>query len=95
MSVREGDPGGTEARNSTFPAMPRHPHPPRKAPPVSIVYERAVAHAFLDAGYDFVRQPDGSLALVQGDHRVPVYKAVALYFEARHPSIIREGDGRR
>ena len=54
-------------------------------------------HAFLDAGYDFVRQPDGSLALVQGDHRVPVYKAVALYFEARHPSLIqsREGDGRR
>jgi hypothetical protein len=75
--------------------MPRLPHPPRRPPKVSVVYERAVAQAFLDAGYEFVRAPDGSLVLAQGDHRVPVYKGVALYFEARHPSIIREGDGRR
>ena len=73
-------------------------HPPRlrKAPPVSIVNERSVAYAFLDAGYDLVRGRDGQIRLVRDDHRVPLFGAVALHFETRHPSLIRsEGDGRR
>ena len=74
----------------TFPAM-RRPTAPRlrKAPPVSIVYERSVAYAFLDAGYDLVRGRDGQLRLVRDDHRVPLFGPVALHFETRHPSIIR------
>ena len=79
----------------TFPAMPRLPHPPRRPAEVHVVYERAVAHAFLDAGYSFVRQPDGSLALVQGDHRVPVLRASRSTSRRTTPHMIREGDGRR
>ena len=64
------------------------PFRPRLPPKVGIVYEVAVARRFLDAGYDFVRQSDGSLVLRRDDHRVPVYKAVALHFESRSPTLI-------
>ena len=70
--------------------MARHYRPrPRKAPPVSIVYERSVAYSFLDAGYDLVRGRDGQIRLVRDDHRVPLFGPVALHFETRHPSIIQ------
>jgi hypothetical protein len=73
-------------------AMRRHAIPkPRKAPPVKIVYERSIAHMFLDAGYDLKRRPDNRIVLAKDGHTVPLYPKIALDFELTAPQLIREG----
>jgi hypothetical protein len=62
---------------------------PSDFPP--FVYDRAVAHQFLDAGYGLKRQPDNRIVLAKDGHTVPLYPGVALEFELRSPQLILDG----